>query len=733
MTTEPVSLESQIPPTPLHHRLLQFLRKKSSPLFLLVAGIILLALATIYHCLVYLPSPNQPHRLTVLDDVFALGVVLLISLVGLGIGQRVLRYFNLQGLTRLERAALALGLGWGILSLSVLVLGLAQVLFAWLLMAGLVMALLVFWRDVWGLLTSLASRAWFPLVQALAPRTLFEAALVIVVGAEVLLLGTQALTLPIYPRGWDVYIYHWAIPQLFLLHHAVYSPPGWANADFPLNTEMLSALALAFDVPLAAALLQMVFGLLVVLLISGFLYRHAGRLEAWLAAALCLGSPLFTGLLTSGYVEMAVAYYGAASLTLVLVWVERNKQGDTPLRNGLLTLAGLFAGFGVGAKYQMGQTVVGILLVLVGVGVVQAVLARRKSAIGRRVLLRFLSGLVAYSLALVLVLLPWLLRDWLLIGNPIYPFVWGGPGWNEGRSQVGVEWLTHFGPQGSLWLRLAEAFFRLFRDNGHMDDVPYLPLNYLLLLSPLLVILEVARTRPKWRGRVSGGTAQGWAWLVVVGGAYVTWVVSHATSARYAMPWVMLLVVPTVIVLVYLYKICWNQKLILVMVQLSTLALLVQLGPVTTWQFWARAQPLTLLTGQVSLRRWEELHLDQSAGYWRMVDYVNTAVPRDAKLLLAGNGFGFFIEQHDYVDDSAEDWVSYIVTAGHTPSGMVALLRQEGFSYLIYQEHNLEYIVQAYKATSIAAALPAFHRFLASALLQVQVFDDYTLYRIPSS
>jgi hypothetical protein len=701
---------------------------------LLVGVALLLTLATFYHYAIYLPQPKQPHRLTILDDVFALGVLLLLGLVGLGLGRRVLRPFNLARFTWLEQCVLALGLGWGALSVLALGLGLARVLYGWLLMVLLGAGLALFWRDGWGLLTALTTRSWYRRLMPLAPRTLFEGALAAVVGVELILVGTQALTLPIYPRGWDDYTYHWAVPQLFLLHHAVYAPPGWANADFPLNTEMLNALALAFDAPIAATLVQMVFGLLAVLLISGWLYRHAGRLAAWLGAALCLGSPLFTGLLTSGYVELAVAYYGTASLVLVLAWLKSYQDGEPP-RLRLLLLAGIAAGLGVGSKYQAGQTVIGIVLLLLGVGAVKAVLAWRKRGNGWLALRPFLLGLVTYLLALLLALVPWLARDWLLLGNPVYPLVWGGPAWNDARAQIAVEWLDHFGPQGMLWRRLAEAFLRLFRDNGHMDDIPYQPLNYLLLLAPVLVLLEALRAwrkQPRQTDEESAGAWQGLAWLVVVAGAYSAWVVSQTTSSRYAMPWVLLLAVPAALLLVWLCRVLRKQRVLLGAVQLALLAVFLFLGPLSSWPLWAKAQPLSLLAGQVSLRQWEERHLMQSAGYWQLIDYASDQIPTDAKLLMVGNGFGYFLDGHDYVDDSAEDWVPYLVTAGHTPAGMAALLRQQGYSYLVYQEQNLEFIIHSYKATSLASYLPPFHQFLAEGLVQVRVFGDYTLYRVPA-
>ncbi len=710
------------------------LKTRRWPLLIVASGLLPFATAALYHYVIYVPQPNQPHRLTILDDLFALGLVIVLGCVGLGVGKRLLRGFPLRGFSRLEQSTLALALGWGAVSLGVLVLGMVHLLYFWVLVAGLALALVFCWRETWQLLTNLTTKSWYRPLNTIAPRTPFEALLVSIPAIELVLLATQALTFPINPRGWDMYTYHWAAPRLFLLHHAVYALPGWASADFPLNPEMLNLVALAFDAPIASVWIQAIFGLLAVFLLSGFLYRHYGRLAALLGATLCLASPLYTGLMTSGYAEPATACYGMASLVVVLLWLETPTQ-EGASRSRLLFLAGMFAGLGLGAKYQTGMLVAGILLLLVGWGASQVIRNWRASVKRTQALGDTLRGTMFSLLGVALTLLPWLLKDGLLLGNPVYPFLWGGPGWNAARTQVSIEGLSHFGPSGPLWQRWLLSFWQFFLGNWRVEEGAYLPLNYLVLLAPLCVFVAVPRFWKKGTDRASSeqsGMIQSSAWLLVAAVAYSLWVTSQATLTRYALSWVLVLIVPTVLVWLRLWRLCGRWRLMRQLAQAITFLLLL-VGPLTSLSFWLDANPASLLTGQVSLRQWEEQHLRQSAGYWNMVDYVNSHIPIDAKLLLVGNGLGYFLEGHDYVDDSAEDWVPYLVSAGHTPAGILSLLRQQGFRYLVYEEQNLEYIAHVYQATSIDTYLPAFHQFLANALVQVQVFEDYTLYLIPSS
>src|SRR5579883_254444 len=704
----------------------------------LAAVLILFVLTACYHYLIYLPQPDRPHRLTVLDDVFALGIVGGVGLVGLIVGRRLLRPFKLVSFAHLEQDVLAIGLGWGVLSLSVLAIGLLHLLYSWLLLAGLVLVLVIFWRDVRQSLTSLVVPAWYRPLRALWPHGLLEWGAAFFILLELVLQSTQALTLPYdQPYGYDLYQYHWAVPELYLFHHEIYGIPGWAHANFPFNSEMLNTLALAAQAPVAALLIQQAFGLLTVMLLAGYLYHESGRLAAWLGAALCLCSPMFTGLLSSGYVELGLCYYAAASLVIALAWLKRRAQSVGPVSIRWIYLSGIFAGFGLGDKYTEAQVVVGIAFLLAGTSVLRIVHFWRRGERRWKMLARWLWLPLAYGSWAGLVLMPWLLKDWAELGNPIYPFIWGGPGWDSARTQVGVISLGHFGPQGPFWQRFLLAFWGLFFDARLPGQDYFLPLNYLLLAAlalPLVLLVKqayrllqrtpLALQPPAWPG-------QGWSWGIVISSAYVVWILSGAIVARYAAPWALLLAVPAARVWSHLSQLSLRLRAIRILLPPVVLPILLFLGPLLSAQFWLLDNPVCLLTGHTSLQQWERQHI-MDPGYWVMVDYVTTRLPANARLLLVGRGTGYFIEGHDYVGDSGEDWIPYLETEGRTPAGMVALLRQNGFRYLVYEEVTLDYVIQTYGNTYLASFLPAFRQFLASSLVQVWSYQNFHIYQVPS-
>jgi len=712
-------------------------RWASRPALLLLGNLLVLTITASYHFLIYLPQPDRPHRLTVLDDLFAVQVALLVALAGWVLGRRVLRPFALAGFSRLERAALALGLGWGVLALAVLAVGLAHLLYLWLLLALLGLVLLVGWRDVWRCAVLLTAPAFARSLRRAGPRGFLTWGLALLSLLEVAIQATQALTLPYdQPYGYDLYQYHWAVPRLYLMQHTITVFPGWAHADFPFTIEMLNTLALALDVPVAALLIQMLFGLLGLLLLAGALYRAGGLLAAWLGVALCLCSPLFNGLLGSGYEELALCFYAIASLVVLLAWLQPLSQAGAPTRLRWLWLSGLLIGLGLSAKYTEGQVVIGTVVLLLAVAVLPLLRLARQGEPLWPALRSWLLALLIYGGSALVPLLPWLVRDLVQLGNPIYPFVWGGPGWDAARTQVGALSLGHFGPQGPLWQRMLLAFWGLFFDARRPGENYFLPLNYLLLLALLVPLAWLARQLGRRRARhhQAPDTPPAWggAWLIVAGGAYLAWVLSGATVERYAAPWAILLAAPAALLLTWLWRLVREVRLARVLAPSVILSVLLVLGPLLSLQFWLFDNPISLLTAQTSLQQWEQQHI-MDPGYWAMVHEVDTALPAGTRLLLVGRGTGYFIEKHPYVGDSGEDWIPYLETEGRTPAGMIALLQQNGFRYLVYEETTLDFVIQNYGNTYLATFLPAFRQFLAGSLQQVWSYQNFSIYQIPAS
>jgi hypothetical protein len=316
---------------------------------------------------------------------------------------------TLPALAQPSGLALQLGMGLASLAYLMLVLGALGLYRSWLAW-GLAVVSLPFGLP--GLIAGL--RASF----ARAPGGRGPLAL----AAFVLgLLGLAALRGLAPPTAWDSLTYHLTGPKLYLqagsLHHDVDLP----YLGFPQAGSMLFTWGMLLAGDRLAQWIPLVFAILTLMLLPQMLTELAPK-RGWLAAAILIGTPTASLLAGVAYVEWIVMYAGLASFVLLTHDPGPPQPIDTrsarePIGSGSVGLlaAAFMAAISVGTKYTAIWLVLGLAAV--------AVLHRRRLSAG----LRFL------GLAGVLVL-PFLLKNLALTGNPIYPFLFPGKFWDVYRA-----------------------------------------------------------------------------------------------------------------------------------------------------------------------------------------------------------------------------------------------------------------------------------------------------------
>lgn len=291
---------------------------------------------------------------------------------------------------------LAIGLGLGLLSFLGLGLGLAALLrpwVAWLALLSLSVALRGDMRQVWRMGRGLK---WFrpeqPWLQFFTLLTLLFTFLI-------------ALT---PPNRWDALVYHLTGPKLFIASQQIEQTIDLPYLGFPQLGEMQFSLGMLLIGDRVANLLQFVYGLLTLVLVS----KLAGREAQWYAVAILLSVPTLLGLMTTAYVDITLLFYMTAAIYAFLKWE------DGPQQQGWLWLMALLSGFCLGVKYTAVAVPAGLALGIIWV-------------LGRQAL----RPLLYFSLVAGLIGLPWLLENWLTAGNPFYPFgLDSGRYWDEWRG-----------------------------------------------------------------------------------------------------------------------------------------------------------------------------------------------------------------------------------------------------------------------------------------------------------
>jgi hypothetical protein len=205
------------------------------------------------------------------------------------------------------------------------------------------------------------------------------------------------------PDSRDELAYHLVVPRLWAFQHNWWVPIDNLHWLFPGNTEILWGYALAAGGLHAPRVLTLLFGLLTLLLLKVRLADEG--LKGWTVSAaflFLLVTPLITDELSYCYVEWPMAFF------LLVGWF----AGTDCLKTGRVSfgvLSGLSLGVAVGMKY----TALPVAALLFADLVVVRARCRWKGSPWR--------VLIVLCAALAVFAGPWMVRNLLLTGDPLYP------------------------------------------------------------------------------------------------------------------------------------------------------------------------------------------------------------------------------------------------------------------------------------------------------------------------
>lgn len=222
-------------------------------------------------------------------------------------------------------------------------------------------------------------------------------------------------------EGFDGLFYHLTLPERLLadkeiLPYAI--PQFW----FPSLIEGNFIWALGLSSERTAQLIHWSFSLLTLALVWEWSRSTLGGKAAWWSLAVLISMPSLPWLGSWAYSDMALTFYGLAALYAIWKWNSETQW---------LIFSGIFAGMAMGIKYTSFALPVFSVVLIFFIG---------KSFLSR------LAAITSYSLTALLVASPWYIRNWVFMGNPFYPFVFGGKNWDSFQAEwyagngTGIGW-----------------------------------------------------------------------------------------------------------------------------------------------------------------------------------------------------------------------------------------------------------------------------------------------------
>ncbi len=344
----------------------------------------------------WLGDPGQAGLFDRLPILLAAAGIIVVALAA---GRIVLELLRVADrFTRLEQFALSAAIGLQVNSLVMLAVGTlwsTQSRWFWASYAVMVLvaAMVVLRRNI-----QVADQSAPPEDSILSPRWLWLAAPV----AVLLLLGAM---LP--PVDFDVREYHLQGPKEFFQIDRITFLPHNVYANMPLGAEQQASIGMAvtgdwWTGALVGKTVMAAYTLFAAVLVYAAGRRWYGRDAGIIATVLYLTTPWIFKVSVGGLNEGASSLYWLAAVHVVLcLHTEQQRRWQLGL------LAGLLAGAAAACKYPAALFVVIPLFVWIA--------AQARSWRWQ--------PLAAYTAGVVVCFGPWLLKNALLTGNPVYPLL----------------------------------------------------------------------------------------------------------------------------------------------------------------------------------------------------------------------------------------------------------------------------------------------------------------------
>lgn len=570
----------------------------------------------------------------------------MISLAG-GLGHRMFPGLNLHPLTT---AALQAGLGMGVMALVVLLVGVLGRLYSWMLVFLLVLPGILLWRSVF---------AWWGQFRCLGELWLssgrFGRSVAILLAS---ILSSTLLVALAPPVHFDALMYHMVLPITYLRTGHVAYLPWLIMSGMPQTGEMLYTWAISLGGLPAAPVLGWFFNLLGALGLLGYLYHRLEARAAWVGVASLMAGFTLASSTSWGYVDWLGLFWGFGCIVSLDQWRQVGERR-------WVILAGLFAGLAVGTKY------VSILLAGIGACVLAWHALRRCQ--------RFFPEILCFCLAALVPVLPWLVKNWITTGSPVYPFFFAAGAMTPTRLAV----YQGLPPWGNWWdvflLPLRATYLGIDGADGYSASI-----GPLLLGLGALAWVGTRHLQPHNRVALENATA-----FTLLG--WLVWAIGNQASGFLIQTRYYLFLFPAFAILAAMgfdgLARLQIPRLRLERILCALILLVLSFNLLEVGLDTLRRGAPQLLVGISS----DEEYLTNNLGWFYPAMQGVQNLPSNSRVLLLFEPRGLYCQPKctpdEILDRWRRDWVAY-----RRPEAILQAWRDEGFTHVLFYNAGAEFM-----------------------------------------
>jgi 4-amino-4-deoxy-L-arabinose transferase-like glycosyltransferase len=257
---------------------------------------------------------------------------------------------------------------------------------------------------------------------------------------------------------WDSLAYHLAVPKLWLQHGQIDHISFIHHSNFPFLVDNLYLFGLQWGGASGAKAFSAGYLILGCLAIFGLVRHWSGKPAAWWSVLAVIGIPTVLWESGTAYIDASHGIWAGLGILLAAKWSTTESKND-------LVLACLCLGCAAASKYTGLQTAI-------AVSACSFLFHLKRNGIGFSIQKAALVGAAA-----ILIASPWLIRNVVNTGNPVFPFFFekfGGKNWDQFSADIYRDEQQTFGvgrtESGRDWSQIGHAVLGLAYQPGRYTN-----------------------------------------------------------------------------------------------------------------------------------------------------------------------------------------------------------------------------------------------------------------------